>query len=147
MWSKWRNKNVESINKDMGTQTFSDFISSAVEFSEGKFLLKLLHALWTLLLTSDLKDKQDLLPGRIMKRKWKSNALYTSLIIPYRKQTPILMQMQVREFKTKVLTRQSCLADYSCQGGQLLERSNTNILTPQDCLDSIWMGNEKLQNL
>lgn len=46
-----------------------------------------------------------------------------------------------------VPTRQSCLADYSRQEGQLLERSNTNILTPQDCLDSIWMGNEKLQNL
>lgn len=42
-----------------------------------------------------------------------------------------------RDFKTTFPTRQSCLADDSCQGGQLLERSNANILTPQDCLDSI----------
>lgn len=44
-------------------------------------------------------------------------------------------------FKTAVPTRQCCLADYSCQRGQLLERSNTYILTPQDCLNGIWMGN------
>lgn len=84
----------------MGTQTFSDFIPSAVAFSERKFFLKLPRVLWILLLTSDLNDKKDLLPGWIMKRNWKSNACYTSLLIPYRKQTPIFMQMQVREFKT-----------------------------------------------
>jgi len=69
------------------------------------------------------------------------------LLFLYRKQSLRFMQMGLRDFRTAVLTRQSCLADYSCQGGQLLERSHTNILTPQDCLDSIWMGNQKLQNL
>lgn len=38
-------KMQKALIKIWGTQTFSDFISSAVEFSEGKFLLKLPHAL------------------------------------------------------------------------------------------------------
>lgn len=69
------------------------------------------------------------------------------LLFLYRKQSLRFLQMGLRDFKTAVPTRQSCLADDSCQGSQLLQRSNTNILTPQDCLDSIRMRNEKLQNL
>lgn len=42
--------------------------------------------------------------------------LYVLLFL-YRKQSLRFMQMGLGDFKTAIPTGQSCLADYSCQGG------------------------------
>lgn len=84
----------------------------------------------TFLFPRALHDKKILYRSRY-------SFIWLTISLQKRKETLKFMQMGLRDFKTAVPTRQSCLADYSCQAGQLLERSNTNILTPQDCLDSI----------
>lgn len=76
------NTNVENNIKCMGTQKFSVFIFSVVEFSEWKFFLRIPHALWTLLFAIGPIDKKYLLPVSIMKRKWEVKCTLTQALYP-----------------------------------------------------------------
>lgn len=76
------NTNVENNIKCMGTQKFSVFIFSVVEFSEWKFFLRIPHALWTLLFVIGPIDKKYLLPVSIMKRKWEVKCTLTWALYP-----------------------------------------------------------------